>query len=158
MDEISYLKCEISEFRASTASINVISAGNIPEGNTRIIHSLKLNYGFSNTTNNPYYEPGALFQIGFKVTKLVLKVKHYFCRMYQNNPIDKFITGTSVITTIDSGIWKLALSDQPNNNPTFESDGTKIYTTNYIVDLNFNPNGGTALNGESYNWRTFNVC
>ena len=140
LDKIEYLKCEISEFRASTASITVISAGNIPDSNNRILKSLKLNYGFDNRAP-PYFDPGALFQVGLEDSTST--TQKLFCRIYQNNPIDPHQTGTRVIANIEEGKWDLALSNTPNNSPTFGTPA-KPYESNYIVDLDFNPNGGTT--------------
>jgi hypothetical protein len=137
VDKIEYIKCEISEFRASTASITVISAGNIPDSSDRILKSLKLNYGFNNQGQAPYFDPGALFQIGLEdSTNTTQKL---FCRIYQNNPIDPHQTG---IANIEEGKWDLALSNTPNNNPKFGTPA-KSYESYYVVDLDFNPNGGT---------------
>lgn len=140
LDKIEYIKCEISEFRASTASITVISAGNIPDSSDRILKSLKLNYGFNNSTP-PYFDPGALFQVGLEDSTST--TQKLFCRIYENNPVDSHQTGTSVIVNIEEGKWDLALSNTPNNSPTFGTPA-KSYESNYIVDLDFNPNGGTT--------------
>jgi cytoskeletal protein CcmA (bactofilin family) len=140
LDKIEYLKCEISEFRASTASITVISAGNIPDSSDRILKSLKLNYGFNNSVP-PYFDPGALFQVGLEDSTST--TQKLFCRIYENNPVDSHQTGTSVIVNIEEGKWDLALSGTSNNSPTFGTPA-QPYESNYMVDLDFNPNGGTT--------------
>lgn len=145
-DYIEYLKCEISEFRGNSASINVLSAGNIPNGRTdKILDKLRILYGADTTSLQQYYDPGALFQIRLKDSySSGTKIQKIYCRIYENNPIELFEPSSS--TAILPGKWNLKLSSSPNNNPQWrdETSALQDYETNYIVNLDFNPNAGTT--------------
>ena len=145
-DYIEYLKCEISEFRGNSASINVLSAGNIPNGRTdKILDKLRILYGAQTPINGQYYDPGALFQISLKDSySSGTKIQKIYCRIYENNPIELFEPSSS--TAILPGKWNLKLSSSPNNNPQWKDETSALqdYETIYIVYLDFNPNAGTT--------------
>ena len=145
-DYIEYLKCEISEFRGNSASINVLSAGNIPNGRTdKILDKLRILYGANTPISGQYYDPGALFQISLKDSySSGTKIQKIYCRIYENNPIELFEPSSS--TAILPGKWNLKLSSSSNNNPQWrdETSALQDYETIYTVDLDFNPNAGTT--------------
>ena len=145
-DYLEYLKCEISEFRGNSASINVLSAANIPNGNTaKILDSLRILYGHDTTITSEYYDPGALFQIGLKDSfSTGTKQQKLFYRIYQNNPIDLLIpAGGGAILT---GQWQISLSNTPNNSPQWRDKTSTLrnYETTHTINLDFNPNAGST--------------
>ena len=146
-DYLEYLKCEISEFRGNSASINVLSAANIPNGNTaKILDSLRILYGNDTIITGAYYDPGALFQIGLKDSYSTgTKQQKLFYRIYQNNPIDLLIP-SGPPAAILTGQWQISLSNTPNNSPQWRDETSTLrdYETNHEINLDFNPNAGST--------------
>ena len=141
---MEYLKCEISVFRSGSASIHVLSSGNIPNSSKRNLKSLRVNYGSSNIGGS-YVDTGGLFQIQLQdidsFGNIPIDRKLYY-RVYQNNPIDEIIGSLSKIIP---NIWTSALTDISNDNPQYDYSGNLYnYPTTYTIDLDFNPNGGTV--------------
>jgi hypothetical protein len=146
-DYLEYLKCEISEFRGNSASINVLSAANIPNGNTaKILDRLRILYGNNTLLTSAYYDPGALFQIGLKDSYSTgTKQQKLFYRIYQNNPIDLLIP-SGPPAAILTGQWQISLSNNPNNSPKWKDETSthRDYETTYTIKLDFNPNAGST--------------
>ena len=146
VDFFSYLKCEVSLFRAQAASIEVVSAFNIL-GTKQLIKGLRVKYRQNSISS---MEPGGLFQIGlqddFHTNNNDVPTFTLFCRVSDNNTIDyrDYTFSLNKIRYLNS-TWRPVLSSSSNNNPDFMYSGTHFsYTNTHTVNLDFNPNPGTA--------------
>jgi hypothetical protein len=146
VDFFSYLKCEVSLFRAQAASIEVVSAFNIL-GTKQLIKGLRVKYRQNSISS---MEPGGLFQIGlqddFHTNNNDVPTFTLFCRVSDNNTIDyrDYTFSFNTIRYLNS-TWRPVLSSSSNNNPDFMYSGSHYsYTNTHTVNLDFNPNPGTA--------------